>query len=174
MDSWRDASDGPEYDYIWEESLTAFFEQHGYYLWVHEKEVNSWSQVVRTVPAPSGYYFRNMNTPSRAITSFNQGNGRQHALRGADNRAYLATVVSVAGSGEGHLNLLRKLTTSNDILLGNNHILPVIKEIFLEDIVFAIFPMLGNFTLRTILGPASRQKSLNDTLHIVMQVFEVC
>ncbi|KJA17226.1 hypothetical protein HYPSUDRAFT_206395 [Hypholoma sublateritium FD-334 SS-4] len=65
---------------------------------------------------------------------------------------------------------MRLLTTSPDNLLSNNHILPM-EEIVYQDIVFGVFPVLGN-SVRRAMMPAMQQSSVEDIVLMIMQALE--
>ena len=69
------------------------------------------------------------------------------------------------------LSIMRLLNTSPDNLLSNNHML-LMKEIVYQDIVFAIFPLLGD-NLQYAMMPFLQQSSVEDIVLMIMQALEV-
>lgn len=66
---------------------------------------------------------------------------------------------------------MQLLTRSPDNLLSNNHILPM-EEIVYHDIVFGVYPLLGD-SVRNAMMPFMQQCSLEDIVLIIMQALEV-
>ncbi|KAF5316321.1 hypothetical protein D9619_006765 [Psilocybe cf. subviscida] len=170
--TWSARSEGDQYRSLWE-PLRAFFQKEGFTLWEHDKAPGSSTLYISTLPSPNGYAFRSLTWPSSLPRyTFEHVNGRQSALRGSNNQDYVVSVLSIAGSGNRVIRILRRLSSEiPDILLSNNHILPLVKEIVLEDIVFGLFPMLSR-NLQVAIEMPSPSTSLEDLLYLVMQVLE--
>ena len=45
--------------------------------------------------------------------------------------------------GERHRMSLSRLATGDIALLGNNHVVPILKELVHDDMIFAVFPLLS-------------------------------
>lgn len=93
-----------------------------------------------------------------------------HAAR-KDKRHYVIRVLSAGGEGLDTLSILRLLSTSPDNLLSNNHMLPT-EEIFYQDIVFGVFPLLGDSVQYTMM-PLLHQSLVENIVLGVMQALEV-
>ena len=105
------------------------------------------------------------------LRQFSPGNGLFHAAR-RNKQDYVVRVMSVCGEDLDHLHLMRLLSASSDTLLSNNHILPMVSEIFYQDIVFGVFPRLGERLVAALLPDAGR--SVEDSIYMVTQALEVC
>lgn len=93
-----------------------------------------------------------------------------HAAR-KDKRHYVVRVLSAGGEGLGTLNIMRLLTRSPDNLLSNNHML-LMEEILYQDIVFGVFPLLGD-SLQYAMMPLLQESSIEDIVLMIMQALEV-
>ncbi len=83
----------------------------------------------------------------------------------------MVRVLSAGGEGLDILNIVRLLSGSPDNLLSNNHMLPM-EEIIYQDIVFGVFPLLGD-TVRNAMMPFLQNCSVEDIVLIIMQALEV-
>ena len=83
----------------------------------------------------------------------------------------MVRVLSAGGEGLDILNIMRLLSGSPDNLLSNNHMLPM-EEIIYQDIVFGVFPLLGD-TVRNAMMPFLQNCSVEDIVLIIMQALEV-
>ena len=160
--------DSPSYIEYWSK-LDAFFAHHGFTLWNRSDELN---QSIVGIPAPSNYLFIPFAHPNHTqrLSVFPVPNGLVHAAR-KDRRHYVIRVLSVGGEGVDTLSIMRLLNTSPDNLLSNNHML-LMKEIVYQDIVFAIFPLLGD-NLQYAMMPFLQQSSVEDIVLMIMQALEV-
>lgn len=116
-----------------------------------------------SVPADRQYEF--------VLRQFSPGNGLFHAAR-RNKQDYVVRVMSVSGEDLHHLRLMRLLSASSDTLLSNNHILPMVSEIVYHDIVFGVFPRLGEGLITALIPEAGR--SIEDSIYMVTQALEVC
>lgn len=108
----------------------------------------------------------------QTLSQFPVSNGLLHAAR-KNKRHYIIRVFTAGGEGLDTLNIMRLLTTqSPDNLLSNNHMLPMLEEIMYEDIVFGIFPLLGD-RVQFAMMPFLRQSSVEDIVFMIMQALEV-
>ena len=51
-------------------------------------------------------------------------------------------MITKGDAGLNHLTALRRLATGPIACRGDNHIVPVLREIVLDDMVFAVFPLM--------------------------------
>ncbi|KJA17228.1 hypothetical protein HYPSUDRAFT_70886 [Hypholoma sublateritium FD-334 SS-4] len=160
--------DTPTYVKCWSK-LGAVFEQHGFTLWNCSDEHN---QYVSDLPAPNNYVFIPFNHPNiaRNLSRFAVYSGLQHAAR-KDKHHYVIRVMSVGADGLDELNILRFLSQPPDNLLSNNHILPMISEIVYHDIVFGVFPLLGERVQNAML-PMIHKSTIEDVVYMIMQALE--
>ncbi|KJA17221.1 hypothetical protein HYPSUDRAFT_46667 [Hypholoma sublateritium FD-334 SS-4] len=161
--------DSPSYIEYWSR-LDAFFAHHGFTLWKRSDEYNQ-SITQAGLPAPSNYLFIPINHPdyTQRLSEFPVPNGLVHAAR-KDKRHYVIRVLSAGGEGLDTLNIMRLLNTSPDNLLSNNHIL-LMEEIVYQDIVFGVFPLLGD-SLQYAMMPFLQQSSVEDIVLMIMQALE--
>jgi hypothetical protein len=62
--------------------------------------------------------------------------------RTIDNRYVLIRLVVKGDDGMNHLVALRRLGTGDVAFRGENHIVPMLREIVLDDMIFVVFPLL--------------------------------
>jgi len=80
-------------------------------------------------------------------------------------------VIAIGNEGRHQLDILRKIATGPDSFWSNNHTLPMIEEIQLEDIVLGVFPKVGGGMFEAFsFWP---KNSVGDGLEMVMQMLEV-
>ena len=54
----------------------------------------------------------------------------------------LIRLIAKGGEGLNHLTALRRLGTGLVAFRGENHIVPILREIILDDMIFAVFPLM--------------------------------
>lgn len=101
---------------------------------------------------------------------FNLMNGRFFALRHLDGRDFVVRVITVGGEGHDHLRIIRKLSTKSNLVLSNNHILPMEYEILYEDVLLGIYPMLG-WNMRLAMTSLFAN-SVEDIMYLILQALE--
>lgn len=173
LSTWRQLGhdeDSPSYTEHWSK-LDAFFAHHGLTLW-NRGNSDAYNQYITGLPAPNNYLFLAINHPdyTQRLSDFPVTNGLLHVAR-KDKRHYIVRVLSAGGEGLDILNIMRLLTRSPDNLLSNNHILPM-EEIVYHDIVFGVYPLLGD-SVRNAMMPFMQQCSVEDIVLIIMQALEV-
>ena len=63
-----------------------------------------------------------------------------------DGRHVVIRLIKKGDQGETHLQVLRRIASGGAALLGDNHTLPVLREIVHDDMVFVLFPLVsGSF-----------------------------
>ncbi|PPQ80003.1 LOW QUALITY PROTEIN: hypothetical protein CVT25_001409, partial [Psilocybe cyanescens] len=91
-------------------------------------------------------------------------NGISHAARRLhDSQDVILRVITAGGQGHTHLKIYRRLIAPPDILMSNNHILPILHEIIYQDITIVAVPTL-------MFDPCPFL--FEDMLHMVLQMFE--
>ena len=66
-----------------------------------------------------------------------------------DGRHVVIRLIKKGDQGETHLQVLRRIASGGVGLLGDNHALPVLREIVHDDMVFVLFPLMsGSFFIR--------------------------
>ena len=53
-------------------------------------------------------------------------------------------MIKKGDQGETHLQVLRRIASGGVALLGDNHALPVLREIVHDDMVFVVFPLMSS------------------------------
>lgn len=167
------SEENQEYVNIWN-SLEAFFHEHQFTLFPRMNEYNQFSP---GLPAPSNYLFGSPNHIEGlgALGNFCVPTACHHAAQ-KNGRHYVIRVMRVGEQGLHQLQILRLLSnTVPDNLFSNNHILPMIEELTLDDISFAVFPRVFG-RLKDILRIGiltAKQSTLEDALYLIMQALEV-
>ena len=175
LSSWKllgHDEDSPSYIEHWRK-LDAFFAYHGFTLWNRSDESNQ--SIDGPLPAPSNYVFIPANRPNhvRSLSQFPVSNGLLHAAR-KNKRHYIIRILSAGGEGLDTLKIMRLLTTqSPDNLLSSHHIIPIVEEVMYGDIVFGVFPLLGD-RVQFAMMPVLQQSSVEDIVFMIMQALEVC
>jgi hypothetical protein len=80
--------------------------------------------------------------------------------------------VKVREEGQTHLDILRKISTPPLLTMCENHTLALLGEFHFQDIVIAMFPLVGA-SVRETLDRDFRKSSIGDLLDILMQALEV-
>ena len=60
-----------------------------------------------------------------------------------DGRYVLIHLIKKGVQGKTHLQVLRQIASGGVALLGDNHALPVLREIIHDDMVFVVFPLVS-------------------------------
>jgi hypothetical protein len=69
------------------------------------------------------------------------------AARTNDNRDVVIRLMAIGGDrGESHRLALSRLATDDHALTGPNHAIPVLEELVHGDMIFAVFPMLKDWS----------------------------
>ena len=74
--------------------------------------------------------------------------------------------------GLAGLDIIRSLSTSRQILIQNNHILPLLDELPIGDLVFGIFPLLRGPDLCSVMHMGALN-NVADIMDLLLQAFEV-
>ena len=92
-------------------------------------------------------------------------------FRSRDGRDVVIRIVKIRDEDQIHLDILRKLATSPHALLSSNHTLPMIDELHIGPLVFAVFPFVG----ATMSDAWDRwpRNSVGDIMDMLMQALEV-
>ncbi|KAK0196390.1 hypothetical protein F5146DRAFT_970412 [Armillaria mellea] len=73
--------------------------------------------------------------------------------------------------GLAGLNIIRSLSTSRQILIQNNHILPLLDELPIGDLVFGVFPLLRGPDLSSVMHMGALN-NVADIMDLLLQAFE--
>ncbi|EDR06271.1 uncharacterized protein LACBIDRAFT_328936, partial [Laccaria bicolor S238N-H82] len=178
IDEWRKIYDDEDegltaYSDVWFQ-FKELFEQAGFRLWRKRSCLILAPPLEDEVtPGPSGYAYWSFLNPSLAATQweiFNVMNGRLFALRHIDGRDFVVRVITARGEGHDHLRIIRKLSTKSNLVLSNNHILPMEYEILYEDVLLGIYPMLG--WNRRLAMTSLFANSVEDIMYLILQALE--
>ncbi|KAF5316324.1 hypothetical protein D9619_006766 [Psilocybe cf. subviscida] len=162
---------------IWD-GLRPFFKNHGFSLWSSSKTDLFAVQRIDHMPSPNGYFYHNRHSLASYFLKPEWGpaHGAHHAARSGQGDDYIISVMAVGENDEkalNHLRIIRRLSaTYPDILLSNNHILPLVQEIFYGDTVFGVFPMLKGISLYHCLLPNMPRRSVEDAVFLLLQALE--
>ncbi|PPQ88135.1 hypothetical protein CVT25_004891 [Psilocybe cyanescens] len=172
LDKWR-ALRGAPYVTVWDE-LRALLEQHGFRLWKIGIGRQLWEDG-NDFPQCDNFLFltphKHENISLVRWKRFTTAMvGLRHAARMNGVRDVVLRVITCSGEGHTHLRVLKRLSSPPDILLSNNHILPILYEIAFEDIVILAVPKLI-FCVFDVVNP-DRHNSVEDMLYMVLQIFE--
>ena len=75
-------------------------------------------------------------------------------------------MIKKGDQGETHLQVLRRIASGGVALLGDNHALPVLREIIHDDMVFVLFPLVSD-------GFCIRYERVEDAFKAMTDVLEV-
>ena len=87
--------------------------------------------------------------------------------RTVDDRDVLIRLVAKGKDGLNHLEALRRVASGNAGSRGDNHTVPVFRFLSLEDMTFAVFPLMA------IGFDIPWYHRLDETIHAAIQLLEV-
>ncbi|KAH9478304.1 hypothetical protein JR316_0008757 [Psilocybe cubensis] len=163
-----------EYMEAWNE-LRPLLAQHNLELWRTSAGQQLWD---RDLP-PQGdnfFYLTSHDFPNSSLARWSHFSVLtaclHHAARMDGIRDVVLRVVSLSAgdTGQTHLRIIKRLASPPDQLLSSNHILPILKEIYFEDIVIIAVPKLI-FDVRDALRHV-KDNSVEDGLYMALQAFE--
>ncbi|THH19667.1 hypothetical protein EW146_g1547 [Bondarzewia mesenterica] len=147
LQEWRYHKDQPKGAFprdMWT-SLEPFFLSQGYILWKPQSYALCLSPPNGAPRSPDGFaYSTQYNDLKPKTLSFDMLNTIHCPARTIDNHDVLIRLMAICRDrGERHRVALSRLATGNDALRGDNHVVPVLKEIVHDDMTFAVFPLLS-------------------------------
>ncbi|KAH9474569.1 hypothetical protein JR316_0013031 [Psilocybe cubensis] len=161
-----------KYVEVWDE-LRPLLEQHNFLLWRTTLGQQLWEYDL----PPQGdnfFYLTSHSTPNKSWVRWRRFGVMtaclNHAARMNGIRDVVLRVVALSGEGQTHLRIIKRLASPPDQLLSSNHILPILYEIYFQDIVIIAVPKLI-FDLREVLR-YTESNSVEDALYMVLQAFE--
>lgn len=83
----------------------------------------------------------------------------------------MVRIIKIRDEDQGHLNILRKLATSPNALRSSNHTLPMIDEVQIGHLIFAVFPFVGARMAEA--WDRWPRNSVGDVMDMFIQVLEV-
>ncbi|KZT41915.1 hypothetical protein SISSUDRAFT_1042148 [Sistotremastrum suecicum HHB10207 ss-3] len=131
--------------HLWE-SLRSWLTQNGYHPW--EMEGGSSLNVIppRSRPglrSPDGFVY----THPKSCMRNNCFSGTKAILwpaRTTDGRDVVIRLIQKGNEGAEHMNVLRTHARGEAAFHSTNHCVPLLHELFLRDMVFGVFPYLGD------------------------------
>ncbi|KAA1475847.1 hypothetical protein DENSPDRAFT_449769 [Dentipellis sp. KUC8613] len=181
LESWRRPNTiGIDDDSLWE-NADDILREAGLIQWPSMgKEISSSQKLPENAcHSQNGYSFitpcRNaaMKGPGtrQSLGKFMYLNPLKRAARTAEGTDVIVRVMAIKNHGQPQLNLLRKLATGPQVLLSNNHTLPMLQEIRFEYITFATFPKVGE-SMMDMYGRIWPRNSVDDVLDMIAQALE--
>ncbi|KAJ3785203.1 hypothetical protein GGU10DRAFT_355508, partial [Lentinula aff. detonsa] len=158
--------------------LGPFFFTLGYRSWVIPDAICLYSVVPDGIlPAQSGYKFIIEGIrESGAGTLKRYGfmpfkNSLLHFFLNRENQAVVIRPLTIGNEGKNQLQIIRHLSHPAKAAYTGNHILPMIREIPLDDIIFGVFPLSGP-SLVLLYSYIMPQNSVGDIINMYMQALE--
>ncbi|PPQ68741.1 hypothetical protein CVT25_012835 [Psilocybe cyanescens] len=171
LDAWRWTQDDEEYNTVWDE-LRPLLEQHGFRLW--RRAFGHQAQDDGHCPCDNFLFLTPDKTRNLSIVrwrNFLRFNGLSHAARNVHaRRDVVLRVVTAGGEGQNHLRIIRRLSSPPDVLMSNNHILPIIYDMTFQDISILAFPKLI-FNVQEAMD-TDIANTVEDVLYMIVQAFE--
>ncbi|KZW02371.1 hypothetical protein EXIGLDRAFT_829266 [Exidia glandulosa HHB12029] len=151
--------------------LKDFFLSNGLKLWVQ-----SGTSYVRPPDGrprtPDGFVYR-YSCDDDEPSEFRQITPMIHPARTTDGRDVIIRLVSIGDSGANHREALQRLATGNVASVIGNHCVPVLQWIVLEDIHFAVQPLLSYIDQSTLYCYENVQDLIN-TIHQMLEALQFC
>ncbi|KAH9900805.1 hypothetical protein C8Q73DRAFT_675845 [Cubamyces lactineus] len=156
---------------LWE-NARKIFEDVNIYLWQWTDPCYQRAREGDMVLSSGFAYIRKQRVESwGSITKrFNNLNGSCHGATMADGHSAVARIIAIGDGGQNHLNALRKLACGADSLLVDNHTIPLWREVHFEDMVFGVFPFIGE-TLENCYAPWIKN-SVGDIIDMILQALQ--
>ncbi|KAF4617190.1 hypothetical protein D9613_006219 [Agrocybe pediades] len=164
--------------YIWDRVQEVLLEQ-GATLWDPSISDNVvWARTGFGLRRPGGLAYVHpgrvhggMNPGSiKRLSAFEFGNPLQRPATTYESYDVMIRVIVVNGEGQEHLDVARRLGTGPRSFLCNNHVLPLLYEFEIEDIVFGVFPLVG--ASMTVAFDYWPKNSVGDVLDMILQMLE--
>ncbi|KAK7440440.1 hypothetical protein VKT23_017078 [Stygiomarasmius scandens] len=173
---WRNFDDGPV---LWE-SLRPLLKAVGLEIWQHDPPLDlCQAPSAQLSLRQTGYLFAHTerqdpnstaNGSLGQLRSFRLRNPLFRPARTLDGQDVRIRAIVIKQDGSSHLKILRRLATGANSLISGNHTLPMLREIPLNDIVFAVFPLVGSSMELSCMSWT--QNSVEDILEMIMQALE--
>ncbi|THH18821.1 hypothetical protein EW146_g2244 [Bondarzewia mesenterica] len=147
LQEWRHQKNQPKGAFprdMWT-SLESFFLSQDYILWLPQSYALCLSPPNDAPRSPDGFAYSTLYNDLKPKTSrFDMLNSIHCPARTTDNRDVLIRLMAIGQDhGERHRVALSRLAIGNNALRGDNHVVPVLKEIVHDDMTFAVFPLLS-------------------------------
>ncbi|KZT41920.1 hypothetical protein SISSUDRAFT_1126085 [Sistotremastrum suecicum HHB10207 ss-3] len=145
--SWRGFSSGPGNPLSWQlwDKLKPWLTEKGYHLWdVVDGRVNAFPP--KSNPgfrSPDGFVFSVPRIPMNEIC-FPADKAIHFPARTSDHRDVVIRLIRKGDDGQEHLEVLRDLARGERAFHAGNHCVPLLDELQLEDMTFAVFPFLAD------------------------------
>ncbi|KAF8487762.1 hypothetical protein JB92DRAFT_2758770 [Gautieria morchelliformis] len=125
--------------------LEQFFLERGLTLW---KKCYTRYRHLYLVPgndlprSPDGFVYSTPVSDTRPESGFDLAKAVHCPARTVDDRDVLIRLIAFGDEGLTHLAVLRRLATGHVAFRGENHIVPMLREIVRDDMIFAVFPLM--------------------------------
>jgi hypothetical protein len=93
------------------------------------------------------------------------------AARTREGHDIVLRVIVIGTGGRDHLKILKRIATGESSLLSNNHTLAMFAEFQFEDIIFGVFPKVGQGFQNAY--DSWTKNSVGDIIEMLMQMLEV-
>ncbi|KAH9928467.1 kinase-like domain-containing protein [Epithele typhae] len=175
--SWREPLDknGKLDVAVWD-CLSDHFQRRGYTFWRRAQRMLRQDLDPPKVVSLRGFGYARAHEGWDRMSNFDflhEFNYPTHAVHAANTRegqAVVIRVLAVGNQGCDHVTILRFIASTYHATASRNHALPLLNVSYFEDILFGIFPMVGQ-DLRDLLYPF-RKNSVGDIVDIIMQCLE--
>ncbi|KAJ3991170.1 hypothetical protein F5050DRAFT_1681244 [Lentinula boryana] len=158
--------------------LGPFFFTLGYRSWVIPDSICLFSVVPDGIlPAQSGYKFIIEGIRERGAGTLERygfmpfKSSLLHFFLNRENQAVVIRPLTIGNEGKNQLQIIRHLSHPAKAAYTGNHILPMIHEIPLNDIIFGVFPLSGP-SLVLLYSYIMPQNSVGDIVNMYLQALE--
>ncbi|KIM38986.1 hypothetical protein M413DRAFT_419349 [Hebeloma cylindrosporum] len=104
------------------------------------------------------------------LRRFEYANPLSRAARTREGHDVIIRIIALKNEGREHLNILRRIATTEKSLFNNNHTLPMFTEFEFEDIIFGVFPKVGS-SVAVAYGFWAKN-SVGDIVEMLLQMLE--
>ncbi|KZW02847.1 hypothetical protein EXIGLDRAFT_828981 [Exidia glandulosa HHB12029] len=148
-----------------------FFRANGYELWVARPRSEYFPPDNRD-RAPDGFFYLHPDDPTN-VKRFPTTRPCLCPARTRDGRDVMLRVISIGASGIQHKRALERVSTGNVASVIGNHAIPVLQWLTLNDITFAVFPMLSVFDAAMVYD-FQNVGELMETMVQMLEALEFC
>lgn len=154
--------------------LDGFLQQLGLILWRNGDLREFAGAPTLCRPGPNGYMrYSDESSVSSRDCSEKPISALWWPARYRDGRDVFVRVLGAGGEGNSHVRAIRKLATGGESVKTNNHVLPLLQEILVEDVVLGVFPMVSVCMRMAMWNDTSYRTSVADVLDMFVQALEV-
>jgi hypothetical protein len=183
--TWRNGIPGHKdpFNAIWSQ-LQGFFNRHDLRLWISPKGSSVLHAPTKEFPSPGFVYMTHSDPrsghrltflPMRVCDVFWTRlscltllqNALSYVARRRDGLDVVVRVLTAGGQGDNHRRILKRIACGQEVLLQDNHVLPLLYELVYQDITFGIFPRVSVCMERSICSWP--KNSVGDVLDMIMR-----